>query len=116
MPKQLLPLLRKQFRFTKDGRRTITLSETVIEVADGFALYFSCSIPLWLRGSGMQPLPHELLCPVDLSVSQEAVVDLLLKDIMAVEWPEFQSQSHSVESDLLLQKFALQNEQVASPL
>ena len=51
LPKEFHPLLKKDFKMTKDGQRTVLLGETPVEVHENFALYFSCSVPLALKGT-----------------------------------------------------------------
>ena len=52
------------------------------------------------------------LSVIDLSFSQEGIIDTLLRGIMGVERPEFESQRCSIERDLVHHQQDQRKEQV----
>ena len=66
-----------------------------------------------LAGAGFYGMPVRHMCVVDLTTSQEGVMQLVLSDVMAVERPEFAAQKHSSEGDTRQHQMALRAEQVS---
>ena len=62
--------------------------------------------------SDLYDLPVRHACVVDMSTSQEGIMQLVLSDVMAVERPEFAAQKHSSEGDTRQHQTALRAEQV----
>ena len=69
-----------------------------------------------LTGDGITELPVQRMCLIDLSISQEGVIDTILFDVMKIERPEFEGQKKSIEGDLLHQQHELNKEQVHANL
>ena len=64
-------------------------------------------------GDGMMELPTEQTCVVDMTVSQEGVIDRLITHVMELERPEFEGQRRSIQSDLLHNQAELKKEHVS---
>ena len=61
----------------------------------------------------MMELPTEQTCVVDMTVSQEGVIDRLITHVMELERPEFEGQRRSIQSDLLHNQAELKKEHVS---
>jgi hypothetical protein len=57
-------------------------------------------------------LPVDKLCVIRLSWSQEAAINALLYEIMAVERPEYEPQRKSIEADIIHHQDDINQEQV----
>ena len=64
----------------------------------------------------MADLPTEQTCVIDMSISQEGVIDRLLFGVMEVERPEFEGQRKSIQSDMLHHQHELNKEHVRTTL
>ena len=67
---------------------------------------------VFFSGDGMMDLPIEQTCVVDMTVSQEGIIDRLIAHVMEVERPEFEGQRRSIQSDLLHNQAELKKEHV----
>ena len=65
-------------------------------------------------GTGLSPVPVQMMTLVTMATSQEGMVNQVLHDIMQVERPEFQAQKHSSDADSLQHLRDLKQEQVIS--
>lgn len=63
-------------------------------------------------GEGIAELPLQKMSAIDMAVSQEGIVDMLLTDLMRVERPEFGSQKKSIEGDLIHHRHEINRENV----
>ena len=61
----------------------------------------------------MAELPTEQTCVIDMSISQEGVIDRLLFTVMETERSEFEGQRKSILSDLLHHQEELNKEHVS---
>ena len=60
----------------------------------------------------MADLPTGQTCVIDMSISQEGVIDRLLFGVMEVERSEFEGQRRSISSDMLHHQHELNKEHV----
>ncbi|XP_023931630.1 dynein heavy chain 6, axonemal-like [Lingula anatina] len=104
-------LLLKQFTVDKDGNKILKIGEMMFYYHPDFCLYLSSSVPLFFKGDGIYDLPIQKVSVINMSISEEGVVDRLLTDLMRVEKSEFEGQRRSIEADMLHHKHELNVEQ-----
>lgn len=100
-----LDLLLARQTFTNDeGQVQVIIGKLAVDYHPSFCLYLSSSVPLFMPGEGLVPLPVAKTCVIDMSVSHEGVRDLLFIDTLNLERPEFDGQQRSLERDLTLHR------------
>ncbi|XP_048580282.1 dynein heavy chain domain-containing protein 1 isoform X3 [Nematostella vectensis] len=107
--KSLELLLARQTFTSNNGTTQVVLGKTAINVHPSFRLYLSASVPLFMPGTGLVPLPFAKVCVIDMSLSQEGLVQRLLTETLRIERPEFDGQQRSLDRDC-----SLHEQQIAS--
>ncbi|XP_078321875.1 dynein heavy chain domain-containing protein 1-like isoform X4 [Crassostrea virginica] len=103
-------LLLKQFYVDKEGQRVVKIGHREFKYHPQFALYLSTSVPLFLRGDGIHSIPLHRMCIINMSLSDESIINHLLIETMKVERKEFEGQKRSNENDIILHRQRLAKE------
>ncbi|XP_062587861.1 dynein heavy chain domain-containing protein 1-like, partial [Saccostrea cucullata] len=103
-------LLLKQFYVDKDGQKVVKLGHREFRYHQDFALYLSTSVPLFLKGDGIHAVPLHRMCIINMSLSDESIINHLLIETMKVERKEFEGQKRSNENDIILHRQRLAKE------
>ncbi|XP_056008158.1 dynein heavy chain domain-containing protein 1-like [Ostrea edulis] len=103
-------LLLKQFFVDKEGHRVVKVGQREFRYHPEFALYLSTSVPLFLKGDGIHSIPLHRMCIINMSLSDEAIINHLLIETMKVERKEFEGQKRSNENDIILHRQRLAKE------
>uniref|UniRef100_H2ZUY2 AAA+ ATPase domain-containing protein n=1 Tax=Latimeria chalumnae TaxID=7897 RepID=H2ZUY2_LATCH len=82
-----------------------------VQVRPTFSLYLNTPLPLSSIGDEFDPAFLKLVRVVDLSINQLGLEDLLLKEIVQVEKPEYNVQSWSLQTEHLKLELQLRQEQ-----
>ena len=69
-------------------------------------------VDLLQTGDGIAKLPFHQMYVIDLSMSQEAIINHLLEAIMKIERPEFEGQRKSAANDLIQTQEDINKEEV----
>ncbi|XP_069111191.1 dynein heavy chain domain-containing protein 1-like isoform X1 [Argopecten irradians] len=97
-------LLLKQFFVDKEGHKIIKVGSYEFRYHPNFCLYLSTSVPLFLKGDGLYNVPIHRMCIINLAMSDEAIINLLLIETMKIERKEFEGQKRSNENDIILHR------------
>ncbi len=65
-------------------------------------------------GEGVARLPIHRLSVIDISACESGIVNNLLDELMRVEKPEYESQSRSIDHDIINHQYDLNDEHVSS--
>ncbi|ESP00380.1 hypothetical protein LOTGIDRAFT_173233 [Lottia gigantea] len=103
-------LLLKQFYVDKDGNRVVHVAGVEFRYHPDFCLYLSTTLPVFLKGDGLHHFPLHRLCVINMSISDEAIINRLLFETMKVERKEFEGQKRSNENDIILHRQMLAKE------
>ena len=106
-------LLLKQFYVDKDGNKVVRVGSYEFQYHPNFTLYLSTSVPLFLRGDGLHNIPIHRMCIINMGLSDEAIINLLLNETMRVERKEFEGQKRSNENDIIRHRQKLVAEHVS---
>ncbi|XP_070566099.1 dynein heavy chain domain-containing protein 1-like isoform X2 [Ptychodera flava] len=96
----LYDLLHRNITMDKEGKQHVKIGGNEFEYHQDFRLFLVTFVPLGIKGPGLLPLPIQHTSVVDLSVSQQAVFDRVLRVTLSIERPEYENQYRSIESDL----------------
>jgi hypothetical protein len=111
--KKLQLLLSRQTSVNNEtDENKIFIGKYAVEYRPSFRLFFSTSVPLYMLGEGLAPLPLSKTCVIDMSLSQEGVANCLLTETLTLERPEYEGQKRSLERDLTLHEQQMINAEV----
>ena len=63
-------------------------------------------------GDGIGELPVQKMSPIDMSLSQELIIDTILTEILKTDRPEFDGQRRTMDRDLINHQRELNDQHV----
>lgn len=72
-----------------------------------------CSVFITVTGDGIHSIPLHRMCIINMSLSDESIINHLLIETMKVERKEFEGQKRSNENDIILHRQRLAKEHVS---
>lgn len=116
LPSVLNSIVQRKFYTDANSKKLlVNVSGVIYAVHHNFRLFLSTSSSVHIRGDETRQLPIDHSSVVDLTLSQQSHIDMLLTDIMRVEKPEFETQTRSIEGGILHHKEELNEEHVRVP-
>lgn len=111
--KKLWLLLSRQILVdSSTNSKKIVIGKSAVEFRPSFRLFLSSSVPLYMMGEGLVPLPLSKTGVIDMSLSHEGIANCLLTETLTLERPEYEGQKRSLERDLTLHGQQMINAQV----
>lgn len=112
LSKKLELLLSRQTFIDKNKDVKIVMGKSTVAYHPSFRLFLSSSMPLYMKGEGLVPLPVSKTCVIDMTLSQEGLTNRLLLETLTLERPEYDGQRRSLERDLSLHQHQILSAQV----
>lgn len=112
LSKKLELLLSRQTFIDKNNEVKIVIGKSTVSYHPSFRLFLSSSMPLYMKGEALVPLPLSKTCVVDMTLSQEGLTNRLLLETLTLERPEYEGQKRSLERDLTLHQQQILTAQV----
>jgi len=112
LSKKLALLLSRQTFVDKNKDMKIAIGKSIVTYHPSFRLFLSSSMPLYMKGDGLVPLPLSKTCVIDMTLGQEGLASRLLLETLTLERPEYEGQKKSLERDLSLHQHQILAAQV----